>query len=148
MATHGTVIIGAGIGGLVSAALLAARGQRVTVVEAAHAPGGKLRTVTAGGRTIDAGPTVFTLRSIFDEIFAACGATLDAHVTLRPATILARHAWGEDRLDLFADAEASEAAIGAFAGADAARGYRAFRAEAKRIFDTLDRPFLRVAQLG
>lgn len=146
MATHGTVIIGAGIGGLVSAALLAARGQRVTVVEAAHAPGGKLRTVTAGGRDIDAGPTVFTLRSIFDEIFAACGTTLDAHLTLRAATILARHAWGEDRLDLFADAEASEAAIGVFAGADAARGYRAFRAEAKRIFDTLDRPFLHAPQ--
>ena len=38
-----TVIIGAGIGGLASAALLAARGVAVTVVEKAAAPGGKMR---------------------------------------------------------------------------------------------------------
>ncbi|MEG3177829.1 phytoene desaturase family protein [Sphingomonas sp. RB3P16] len=138
-----TVIIGAGIGGLVSAALLAARGVAVTVVEAASTPGGKLREVTAGGVQVDGGPTVFTLRHVFDEIFAACGDSLDAHVTLRPATILARHAWGPDRLDLFADPGESEAAIGAFAGARDAAGYRAFRSEAQQIFATLDRPFLR-----
>jgi 1-hydroxycarotenoid 3,4-desaturase len=138
-----TVIIGAGIGGLVSAALLAARGVGVTVVEAANAPGGKMRTVAPGGAQIDAGPTVFTLREVFDEIFAACGSSLDAHLRLRPATILARHAWGADRLDLFADSTASEAAIGAFAGSREAAGYRAFRGEAQRIFQSLDRPFLR-----
>ena len=141
------VVIGAGIGGLVSAALLAARGCDVTVVEAAAGPGGKLREVLAGGDAIDGGPTVFTMRAVFDDIFAACGAALDDHLQMRPATILARHAWGQggdkDRLDLFADPTASEAAIGDFAGAGAARGYRAFRAEAKRIFDALDQPFLR-----
>jgi 1-hydroxycarotenoid 3,4-desaturase len=148
MATQdGIVVIGAGIGGLVSACLLAARGAAVTVYEASTAPGGKLRTVTAGdqdgGVAVDAGPTVFTLRHVFDEIFDSCGGSLDAALTLTPATVLARHAWGSDRLDLFADAAASEAAIGAFAGAREAAGYRAFRAEARRIFETLDRPFLR-----
>lgn len=138
-----TVIIGAGIGGLVSAALLAARGVAVTVVEAAGTPGGKMREVLAGGVPVDGGPTVFTLRPLFEEIFAACGATLEDHVTLHPAPLIARHAWGEDRLDLFADPAASEAAIGDFAGARAAAGYRAFRAEAQRIFETLDTPFLR-----
>lgn len=140
------IVIGAGIGGLVSAALLAARGFPVRVVEAASAPGGKMREVMAGGAAIDAGPTVFTLRHVFDEIFAACGASLDAALTLTPATILARHAWGDDRLDLFADPAASEAAIGAFAGARAAAGYRAFRAEARYIFETLEAPFLRAPQ--
>jgi 1-hydroxycarotenoid 3,4-desaturase len=83
------------------------------------------------------------MRDVFAEIFAACGADLDDHLTMRRATTLARHAWGHDRLDLFADPQASEAAIGDFAGAAAACGYRAFRAEARRIFDALDRPFLR-----
>ena len=141
-----TIIIGAGIGGLVSATLLAARGMAVTVVEAGGAPGGKMREVTAGGVRVDAGPTVFTLRHVFDDIFEACGSSLDAHLALRPATILARHAWGPERLDLFADPQASEAAIGDFAGAREAAGYRAFRAEAKRIFETLDKPFLRAPQ--
>lgn len=137
------VVIGAGVGGLVSAALLAARGCEVTLVEAAPTPGGKLRAVTVDNAPIDGGPTVFTMRGVFDEIFDACGDSLDNHVTMRPATTLARHAWGDARLDLFADPAASESAIGDFAGAGEARGYRAFRAEAKRIFDALDRPFLR-----
>ncbi len=137
------VVIGAGIGGLVSAALLAARGCDVTLVEAAPGPGGKLRAVMVDGAAIDGGPTVFTMRDVFADIFAACGAALEDYITTRPATVLARHAWGPDRLDLFADPAASEAAIGDFAGAANARGYRAFRAEARRIFDALDAPFLR-----
>lgn len=140
------IVIGAGVGGLVTAALIAARGVPVTVLEAMEAPGGKMRQVMVDGEAIDGGPTVFTMRAVFDAIFAQCGARLDDHATLRPATVLARHAWGGDRLDLFADPQASEDAIGAFAGAAEARGYRAFRAEAKRIFDTLDAPFLRRGQ--
>ena len=143
MAGQDVVVIGAGIGGLVSAALLAARGRSVTLVEAADGPGGKLRAVDVEGAAIDGGPTVFTLRGVFDEIFAACGETLDDHLAMRPAGVLARHAWGDTRLDLFDDPQASEAAIGAMAGAVDARGYRAFRAEAKRLHDALDRPFMR-----
>ncbi len=143
MADEHVVVIGAGVGGLVSAALLAARGCDVTLVEAALGPGGKLSAVTVDGVAIDGGPTVFTMKQVFEEIFEQCGQSLGDHVNLRPATTLARHAWGEARLDLFADPLASEAAIGAFAGAAEARGYRAFRAEAKRLFEAVEQPFLR-----
>ncbi|CAN5333838.1 phytoene desaturase family protein [soil metagenome] len=148
MADTRVVVIGAGVGGLVAAALLAARGCDVTLVEAAAGPGGKLRALDVGGVAIDAGPTVFTLRGIFEEVFAACGDSLDSHLVARPAHTMARHAWGESRLDLFADPAASEAAIGDFAGADDARSYRAFRAEAARIFNALDRPFLRDTRIN
>lgn len=143
MADGDIVIIGAGIGGLVSAALLAARGLPVTVVEAQAAPGGKMREVMAGGAGIDGGPTVFTLKPVFDEIFASCGAVLDDAITARPAELLARHAWGEDRLDLFADPDRSADAVGALAGPDEARGFRSFMAEAARIHRALDKPFMR-----
>lgn len=140
-------IIGAGIGGLVSAALLAARGHAVTVIEKERTPGGKVRRVSVDGAEIDGGPTVFTLRDVFDEIFDSAGANLDDHVTMRRANILARHAWGPDeRLDLFADPARSEAAIGEFAGAGAARGFRSFSIEAKRIYDLLDNSFLRAGK--
>ncbi|WP_291170926.1 NAD(P)/FAD-dependent oxidoreductase, partial [Erythrobacter sp.] len=138
------VIIGAGIGGLVTAALLAAAGRDVTVIEKEPHVGGKARRVMVDGRPIDAGPTVFTLRDVFEQVFNACGSTLDDWVATRPAEIVARHAWSEEeRLDLYADPQRSEEAIGDFAGADAARGYRSFRAEAQRIYDILDASLLR-----
>lgn len=138
------VVIGAGVGGLTSAALLAAHGADVTVVEKESRVGGKARCVTVDGAEIDGGPTVFTYRDVFDDVFAVCGARLDDHVAITRAEVIARHAWGPDeRLDLFADPLRSEDAVGDFAGADAARGYRNFRAEARRIFDVLEQPFLR-----
>ena len=138
------VVVGAGIGGLAAALSLAARGCAVTVVEKEAAPGGKMRQPLVDGVPIDAGPTVLTMRWIFDELFVAAGTTLDAHVALRPAEILARHAWSvSERLDLFADLERSVAAIGAFAGKREAEGYRTFCARAQKMFETLDGPFIR-----
>lgn len=138
------VVIGAGIGGLTSAALLAARGCDVTVLEKESWVGGKARRVAVDGAMIDGGPTVFTYRGVFDAIFAACGARLEDHVTVRKADVLARHWWDDasGHLDLFADHAASRDAVGRFAGAEAARGYDAFAAEAGRIFSVLEDPFL------
>ncbi|TRD12007.1 phytoene desaturase [Erythrobacter insulae] len=137
-------IIGAGIGGLASAAMLSARGFNVTVIEKESWVGGKARTVEVDGQRIEAGPTVFTMRDVFDEIFRACDAKLDDFIQVRQAEVIARHAWDDSgRLDLFADPIRSEEAIGDFAGAKAAAGYRAFRAEARRIHEVLDKPFMR-----
>ncbi|GAA4036378.1 phytoene desaturase family protein [Sphingomonas rosea] len=136
-------VIGAGIGGLTSAVLLAARGIPVTVLEKEALPGGKVRQLAVGDAHVDAGPTVFTLRHVFEEIFAEGGASLAERCQVRKADLLARHAWSEhERLDLFADPARSEEAVGDFAGAAAARGLRDFRAEAKRIYDILETPFL------
>lgn len=144
MAEHPVVVIGAGIGGLSAAACLAAQGLDVLVIESASEPGGKIRALTVGDVAIDAGPSVLTMRWVFDELFAECGGVLADHVTLTRATTLARHAWNADAiLDLHDDPAASEAAIGAFAGARNARGFRDFRAESKRIYDALESPFLR-----
>lgn len=138
------VIIGAGIGGLSAAALLAARGFGVTVVEKEACVGGKLRTLSPAGRPIDAGPTVFTMRWVFESIFAQSGGDFANSVKLSPLDILARHAWDDrETLDLHADVEASIDAIARFAGPDEARRYRQFCAQAKRTYTTLEQPFLR-----
>ena len=143
------VIVGGGVGGLVSAALLAARGVDVTLCEAAATPGGKMRALPVDGVAVDAGPTVFTMHNVFEEIFARCGANFADHVTLTPATTLARHGWSDgSNLDLFADRAASEDAIGTLAGADAARGYRNFCEEAARIFRVVEGPFMRSPKTG
>jgi 1-hydroxycarotenoid 3,4-desaturase len=137
-------IVGAGIGGLAAAAVLAHDGIRVSVLEGAPRPGGKLRAIDAGDRAVDAGPTVFTLRPWFEALFARVGESLGDHLQLRPLPLLARHAWGDGaRLDLHADLEATVDAIGAFAGAADARHYRRFCVRSQRIFDALEAPFMR-----
>jgi 1-hydroxycarotenoid 3,4-desaturase len=125
--------------GLASALRLAAQGLDVAVLEKASEPGGKIRQIAG----IDAGPTVFTMRWVFEALFAQVGARLEDHVGLRPAETLARHAWTEgSRLDLFADIDRSADAIGDFAGAREANGYRAFCARAKAVYETLEQPFM------
>jgi 1-hydroxycarotenoid 3,4-desaturase len=141
------VIVGAGIAGLVSAFALAARGLEVTVLERGTSPGGKMRQIAIGHSLVDSGPTVFTMRWVFEELFAGAGKNFADHVHLRPLEILARHAWDEHaRLDLFANEERTVEAIGDFAGAAEADGYRAFCRDTKRIYDILEKPFLRASQ--
>ena len=142
---HKVIVIGAGIGGLVSSLLLAARGLDVTLVESGDAPGGKMRAVQVDGVAIDAGPTVFTMRWVFDEILAEVGASLDELVTLTPLSVLARHAWrghGE-RLDLHADVQRSADAIARFSSPAEAGRFLAFCDEAKRIYRRLEGPHIR-----
>ncbi len=137
------LIVGAGAGGLAAALLLAARGLDVLVLEAAPGPGGKLREVQVAGSPQDGGPTVFTMRWVFEQLFSEVGADLAEHLPLRALDTLARHAWEDgSRLDLFADLRQSEDAIGVFAGPDDARRYRHFCTRAQRIYQTLEQPFM------
>jgi 1-hydroxycarotenoid 3,4-desaturase len=137
------IVVGAGIGGLSAALRLAGAGYAVTVLERAPCAGGKMREVEVAGSPVDAGPTVLTMRWVFEDLFAAVGSRLQDHVALQPLSVLARHAWsGGAQLDLFANEARSADAIGAFAGADEARGYLAFCAEARRMYETLREPFL------
>lgn len=139
------VVIGAGIAGLSAALALTAREMDLVVLERAERPGGKMREARVGRLGIDAGPTVFTMRWVFDELLAGLGENLDDHVRLQPLAILARHAWSDgSRLDLFADVDRTAEAIGGFAGRADAAGYRAFCVDAKRIFDVLRQPFIQV----
>jgi len=146
---HRVVVIGAGMGGLVGALLLAHAGCDVTVVEKESGPGGKVRTIDAGGLEVDSGPTVLTMKPIFDAIFETVGARLADHVRLTQADILARHEWRDgSMLDLFADAARTADAIGDLAGAAEADGFRRFHARSAEVFRTLDRSFMQEAEPG
>ena len=141
------VVIGAGVGGLAAAARLAARGADVTVLERGPTPGGKMRVVEIEGALIDAGPTVVTMRWVFEDLFAACGEDFSSSVRLVRAGALARHVWRDGAaLDLYADVERNAEAIRAFAGTKEAAGYVAFARAAARAYDALDAPFIRAAR--
>ena len=91
------VVIGAGIGGLAAALRLASAGHAVTVVERAGGPGGKMRTVPSAAGPVDAGPTVLTLRPVFEALFAAAGALLAAVVTVMLLVAAVRQARSSSR---------------------------------------------------
>ena len=144
MNSQPVAVIGAGIGGLVAAVLLAGRGVETVVLERSGTPGGKMREAEVDGARIDCGPTVFTMRWVFDDIFGAIGEQLDNHISLRKTELLARHAWGPgEQLDLFADPQRSADAIGIFAGTAEARRYLDFCARARGVYQTLVSSFIR-----
>jgi len=137
------VVIGAGVAGLAAAIDLAAAGTPVRLFERAAAAGGKMRVVRVAGRALDAGPTVLTMRHVLDALCANAHTSLEDHVRLAPATILARHAWSSgERLDLFADAARSEQAVADFAGSAEAAGFRAFCAAARGVHATLSQSYI------
>ena len=142
------VVVGAGIGGLVSALLLSHQGFAVTLVDGAAAPGGKVRQIMVGGVAVDSGPTVFTMRWVFDQIFEQVGCCLDDLLALQPLNILARHAWRDDdsRLDLYADVAQSADAIAQFSSSAQARAFLEFCAKAREIYQHLEPSYIRAAK--
>jgi 1-hydroxycarotenoid 3,4-desaturase len=144
MSAHRVVVVGAGMAGLVSALELGSQGLDVTVVEAGDSPGGKVHQRLVQGAAIDSGPTVFTMRWVFDEIFHALGTTLERELQISPLPILARHFWEDgSRLDLHADLAQSIAAVRAFSSPAEADRFAGFCATARRVYEALEGPFIR-----
>ena len=62
------VVIGGGLGGLASAALLGRAGHQVTLLEANPWLGGKSRRIELDGRRIDTGPSLLTFPGVWEEV--------------------------------------------------------------------------------
>ena len=140
------VIVGAGIGGLSAALRLAHKGVRVTVLERHATCGGKMRTVPSAVGPIDAGPTVLTLKPVFEALFSDVNARLEDHVTLTPIETIARHFWADGtQLDLHADQESSRSNIRGVFGKKAATAFDRFTMDAKRLFNAFNAPMLQAA---
>lgn len=131
-------IVGAGIGGLAAAMVLAGRGVEVTVLEGAATLGGKARFVPAGAGV--------TLRPVFEALFAAAGGTLPA---MQRQALLGRFRWADGALLELVDGVAANAdAVGRFGGSAAARGYQDYAARGQRYFEALQRPFIDAQRPG
>ena len=77
------VVIGAGIGGIATAARLARNGYSVTVLEKNEKAGGRSNQILKDGHRFDIGPTLFLMPEVWEETFAALGEKMSDHLDLR-----------------------------------------------------------------
>src|SRR5262245_47828731 len=76
MKSRTVIVIGAGIGGIATAAHLARRGMQVTVLEKNHGPGGRCDAIERDGHQFNTGPTLLIMPLVYEEEFAALGVSL------------------------------------------------------------------------
>lgn len=82
MKTPSAVIVGAGIGGIATAAHLARRGMSVRVVEKNGWPGGRCDHFERDGHQFNTGPTLLIMPHVYEEEFAALGMALRERLDL------------------------------------------------------------------
>jgi len=127
------VVIGAGIGGLSAAIHLAAAGQHVVVFEKNDAVGGKMRHVQAGGFEWLTGPSVLTMRHVFEGLFATAGRRLEDYLTLLPVEPLTRYFYPDGTvLDISRELDHTLAQIAALDARDV-EGYLGYLAYVARL---------------
>ena len=105
------IVVGAGLAGLASAIRLAVKGYTVEVLEANSYPGGKLTAFEQDGFRFDAGPSLFTMPHLVDELFVLAGENPLDHFRYHKQEEACRYFWEGDKSftawsdqDRFADA--------------------------------------------
>ena len=82
MSQKTAVVVGGGIAGLASAALLAKAGMKVTLLEAREKVGGRAYIWEKDGFTFDMGPSWYLMPDAFDQFFRLMGTTADKELKL------------------------------------------------------------------
>lgn len=77
------IIIGAGIGGLATANLLAKAGYQVVVYEQLDGPGGRAGILKQDGFTFDTGPSWYLMPEVFEHYFELLGHNISEQLHLR-----------------------------------------------------------------
>lgn len=80
------VVIGSGVGGLASAALLAKDGYQVTLLEKNEQLGGRASLLVKDGFSFDMGPSWYLMPDVYERFFNAMGATTADYLTLKRLT--------------------------------------------------------------
>ncbi|WP_299706461.1 1-hydroxycarotenoid 3,4-desaturase CrtD [uncultured Pontibacter sp.] len=99
-------IIGSGIGGIATAIRLAVKGYDVTMFEANASFGGKMHQFDLQGYRFDAGPSLFTLPHLVDELFTLAGRTPSDYFTYTRLDPITHYFWPDgSKLKAYADPE-------------------------------------------
>lgn len=129
------VVIGGGLGGLSAAISLAQSGFKVSLYEKNAHLGGKLNRLEQDGFGFDLGPSILTMKPIFEKLFVRSGKRMEDYIE----TVEVEHQWrsffpDETVIDLYSDLEQMAASNEALSEQDMAE-YRTFLDYAKGLYD-------------
>ena len=137
------IVIGSGLGGLAAAAVAAARGHKVAVIDKNDWLGGKAAVLSEGGFRFDMGPTILTVPRVLDRIFTEAGEKMSDWLELVRLDPQWRCFFNSgERLDLVEDVDNMAESAEAFSGKKGlAQGYRKFQRISAHLHDVSERFF-------
>lgn len=136
------VIVGAGIGGLSAAIRLRCAGFRVIMLEKNPIVGGKMYQIEAEGYRWDTGPSVITMRHVFEDLFRTAGKRMENMLTFLPIDPLTRYAYPDGTVfNAYSDLSRMSQAIAELDERDV-EGYLAYLSYAARIHRVTGRVFI------
>jgi len=149
--TRKAVIIGAGIGGIATAAFLAKNGYSVTVYEKNSGAGGRCSRLVRDGHRFDLGATMIMMPEIYKSVFGSLGLDATESLGLKPLEDLYRIYFDDGRVLAFtSDKERMKAQLeaiepGSFEKAEKyiTKGYSIFKKSLEKLIDV---NFLNVSQ--
>ena len=138
------VVIGAGIGGMATAARLSVKGHQVTIVEQSDQVGGKAGAYSRDGFVFDTGPSLITLPAVYRDLFLKTGTSLEDNVDLQPVEPGTSYRWSDGtRVTLpGVNPAAAATALGDALGGTAREDWLALIARAAEIWRITRKPFL------
>jgi diapolycopene oxygenase len=137
------IVIGAGLGGMSAAIMLARRGFQVTILEKNAQVGGKLNQLQTKGFSFDLGPSIFTLPEIFRPLFEGDGKRLEDYINLQRVDPQWRNFFEDGVVvDLWESPERMRTELERF-GPKVFDEYRDFLAYSRNQYDILERGYLR-----
>lgn len=135
-------IIGAGLGGLTVACLLAKKGHDVTILEKNKHPGGKINEVRAMGFRFDTGPSLLTMPFILESLFKFCDVDINNYLDIQPVNPICRYFYSNGtRFDCFQDSSLNIAQLQEFAPDDI-EAYQDFLDYSKQLYERTKEAFL------
>ena len=141
--TKTIAVVGGGLGGLAAAAVLGARGHRVTLFDKNPWLGGKAAVLEADGFRFDMGPTILTVPRVLRRIFAEGGVALEDALPMVRLDPQWRCFFSDlSVLDLIEDIPEMSAKLAAYSkDGSVPQGYRDFQALSKRLLEISERFF-------
>ncbi|MEI8260367.1 MAG: phytoene desaturase family protein [Actinomycetes bacterium] len=138
------IVIGAGVGGLATAARLAVKGHDVTVLERSGTVGGKLATYRRDGFAFDTGPSLLTLPAVYRDLFLKTGRSLEESVDLQEVDPGFGYHFSDGTSVTVPGVDPASAAMafGSAFGGDAEQEWRALIARASAMWRITREPFL------